>query len=88
MPILVRPLPDGEGRYRAAYGHRRLRAARSATSPAAILIAILLQKGEAVRSPGGYLRSLTAKAGDGTFSLGPPLMALQAARLKGRRGRP
>lgn len=27
VPILVRPHPDGEGRYQVAYGHRRLRAA-------------------------------------------------------------
>ncbi len=28
VPILVRPHPDREGRYQAAYGHRRLKAAR------------------------------------------------------------
>ncbi len=28
VPILVRPHPEAEGRYQAAYGHRRLRAAR------------------------------------------------------------
>src|SRR4051812_32222633 len=29
VPILVRPHPDTSGRYQAAYGHRRLRAAAS-----------------------------------------------------------
>lgn len=28
VPILVRPSPEADGRYQAAYGHRRLRAAR------------------------------------------------------------
>lgn len=28
VPVLVRPHPDREGRYQAAYGHRRIRAAR------------------------------------------------------------
>ena len=27
VPVLVRPLPGGQGRYQAAYGHRRIRAA-------------------------------------------------------------
>ena len=43
---------------------------------AATTIGIILQKGEAVRSAGGYLRSLVDKARIGSFSLGPPLMAL------------
>lgn len=56
--------------------------------PAAIVIAAILQKGEAVKSPGGYLRSLTDKARAGQFSLGPILMALLRAKLgKGERKR-
>ncbi len=43
---------------------------------AAVLIAAILQKGEVVRSPGGYLRNLTERARAGQFSLGPVLMAL------------
>ncbi|WP_341878572.1 plasmid replication protein RepC (plasmid) [Aminobacter sp. P9b] len=49
---------------------------------AAIMVAAMLQKGEAIASPGGYLRSLTAKARGGEFSIGPVLMAL----LRGRGG--
>lgn len=49
---------------------------------AAIMVAAMLQKGEAISSPGGYLRSLTAKARSGEFSIGPVLMAL----LRGRGG--
>ncbi|XUX13792.1 replication initiation protein RepC (plasmid) [Aminobacter sp. BA135] len=37
---------------------------------AAIMVAAMLQKGEAISSPGGYLRSLTAKAQAGEFSIG------------------
>jgi replication initiation protein RepC len=56
--------------------------------PAAIVIAAILQKGEAVKSPGGYLRCLTDKARAGQFSLGPILMALLRAKLgKGERKR-
>ncbi len=56
--------------------------------PAAIIVAAILQKGEAVKSPGGYLRSLTDKARAGQFSLGPILMALLRAKLgKGERKR-
>jgi replication initiation protein RepC len=49
---------------------------------AAIMVAAMLQKGEAISSPGGYLRSLTAKARAGEFSIGPVLMAL----LRGKGG--
>jgi replication initiation protein RepC len=41
-----------------------------------ILIAAILQRGEEIKSAGGYLRVLTAKARAGEFSLGPVLMAL------------
>jgi hypothetical protein len=50
---------------------------------AAIVVAAILQRGEAISSAGGYLRALTDKAGAGTFSIGPVLMALLRAR--GRR---
>jgi replication initiation protein RepC len=39
----------------------------------------------AIRSPGGYLRALTKKAGAGAFTLGPVLMALMGQRLKAKR---
>ena len=47
--------------------------------PTAVTIAAILQKGEGIKSPGGYLRSLTEKARGGAFSLGPVLMALLRA---------
>ncbi|ARN83911.1 plasmid replication protein RepC [Methylocystis bryophila] len=47
---------------------------------ASIVIAAILQRGEEIKSAGGYLRALTAKARAGEFSLGPVLMAL----LRGR----
>jgi replication initiation protein RepC len=43
---------------------------------ASIVIAAMLQRGDEIKSAGGYLRALTAKAGAGEFSLGPVLMAL------------
>jgi replication initiation protein RepC len=43
---------------------------------AAIVLAAILQRGEEIKSAGGYLRVLTAKARAGEFSLGPVLMAL------------
>lgn len=48
---------------------------------AAILIAAILQKGEEVKSPGGYLRRLTERAQAGQFSLGPVLMALLRSKV-------
>lgn len=51
---------------------------------AAIAVAAILQRAEAIRSPGGYLRSLTEKARDGQFSLGPVLMALLNAGQRSR----
>ena len=38
---------------------------------ASIVIAAILQRGEEIKSAGGYLRVLTAKARAGEFSLGP-----------------
>lgn len=49
---------------------------------AAIVLAAILQRGDAIASAGGYLRSLTQKARAGAFSLGPVLMALIRANLK------
>ncbi len=43
---------------------------------AAIVIAAILQRGDEIKSAGGYLRVLTVKARAGEFSLGPVLMAL------------
>ena len=48
---------------------------------AAVVVAAILQKGEDIKSAGGYLRSLTEKARAGAFSLGPMLMALLRAKL-------
>ncbi|WP_036288777.1 plasmid replication protein RepC [Methylosinus sp. PW1] len=59
---------------------------------AAIVIAAILQRGEEIKSAGGYLRVLTEKARAGEFSLGPVLMALlrgkaaKAARERKRTG--
>ncbi len=43
---------------------------------ASIVIAAILQRGEEIKSAGGYLRVLTGKAREEEFSLGPVLMAL------------
>lgn len=53
-------------------------AARNAMGdiPAAIVIAAILQRSTVIRSPGGYLRDLTAKAEQGRFSITPMLKAL------------
>ena len=59
---------------------------------ASIVLAAILQRGEEIKSAGGYLRVLTAKARVGEFSLGPVLMALlrgkaaKAARERKRAG--
>ena len=51
---------------------------------AAIVIAAILQRGNAITSAGGYLRELTRKAQANAFSIGPMLMALIATRQKKR----
>ncbi len=57
-----------------------------------IVIAAILQRGDEIKSAGGYLRVLTAKARAGELSLGPVLMALlhgkaaKAARERKRAG--
>ncbi len=43
---------------------------------AAVTIAVMLERAETIRSPGGYLRTLTAKAQAGKFSVYPMLLAL------------
>ncbi|WP_400770722.1 plasmid replication protein RepC [Methylosinus sporium] len=59
---------------------------------ASIVIAAILQRGDEIKSAGGYLRVLTEKARAGEFSLGPVLMALlrgkaaKAARKRKRTG--
>jgi replication initiation protein RepC len=53
-----------------------------------IVIAAILQRGDEIKSAGGYLRVLTAKARAGEFSLGPVLMALLRGKAaKGARER-
>jgi replication initiation protein RepC len=53
---------------------------------ASIVVASILQKGDEVRFPGGYLRALTEKKREGQFSVGPILMALIGTKLKAMRG--
>jgi replication initiation protein RepC len=43
---------------------------------AAITVAVMLEHAETIRSPGGYLRTLTVKAEAGKFSVYPMLLAL------------
>jgi replication initiation protein RepC len=50
---------------------------------ATITLAAILQRGTAIRSPGGYLRNLTARARLGAFSLSPVLAALVRKRRQG-----
>lgn len=49
---------------------------------AAVVVAAILQRVSAIKSAGGYLRSLTEKARAGAFSLGPVLMALINTNLR------
>ena len=44
---------------------------------AAMTLAAILQRSDAIRSPGGYLRALTARAENGRFSVLPMLAALE-----------
>jgi replication initiation protein RepC len=50
---------------------------------AAVVVACLLQRSSTI--PGGYLRELTRKAGEGEFSLGPILMAQINAKNREKR---
>jgi replication initiation protein RepC len=52
---------------------------------AAVVVACILQRGTAINSAGGYLRSLTRKAEAAEFSLGPMLMALIGSKMRGKR---
>lgn len=47
---------------------------------ASIVIAMMLERAEDIRSPGGYLRDLTAKAERKTFSIFPMMQALERNR--------
>ncbi|MDO5758697.1 MAG: plasmid replication protein RepC [Rhodobacterales bacterium] len=47
---------------------------------ASIVVVAILERFAEIRSPGGYLRSLTAKAAAGEFSCGPMVMALIGRR--------
>ena len=47
---------------------------------AAVVIAAMLERGEAIRSPGGYLRDLTEKADRSAFSIYPMLQALERSQ--------
>lgn len=58
--------PDAWAKAKAAMGD----------TGAAVTIAFILQRAQAIRSPGGYLRDLTRKAEGGQFSLTPMLNAL------------
>jgi replication initiation protein RepC len=51
---------------------------------AAVVVAAILQRSDAIKSAGGYLRSLTEKARAGAFSLGPVLMALIRTNMRYR----
>lgn len=62
--------PDAWRKARAAMGEQA----------AAVVIAAMLERGEAIRSPGGYLRDLTDKADRSAFSIYPMLQALERAR--------
>ncbi|WP_036261698.1 plasmid replication protein RepC [Methylocapsa aurea] len=52
---------------------------------AAVAVAAIVQRSDAIKSAGGYLRSLTEKARAGSFSLGPVLMALIRTKRKDRK---
>jgi replication initiation protein RepC len=49
---------------------------------AAVVVASILQKGTGISNAGGYLRSLTRRAEDNEFSIGPMLMALIGGRKR------
>ena len=59
--------PDAYEEARQAFGN----------TGAAIVIAAILERADEIRSAGGYLRALTAKAAEGKFSLWPMLEALK-----------
>jgi len=59
----------------------------AAATPDAAAGAVLVNGSPAIRSAGGYLRALSAKARAGDLALGPLLMALIGQRLKARKAR-
>jgi replication initiation protein RepC len=59
--------PDAWRKARAAMGEEA----------AAVVIAVMLERAEEIKSPGGYLRNLTDKAEAGAFSILPMLQALE-----------
>ncbi|MFC3207592.1 plasmid replication protein RepC [Aquamicrobium soli] len=50
--------------------------------PASVTLALILQRGSAIRNPGGYLRTLARRASAGQFSVWPMLMALGASQRR------
>jgi len=50
--------------------------------PASVTLALLLQRGSAIRNPGGYLRTLARRASAGHFSVWPMMMALGASQRR------
>ena len=52
---------------------------------AAVTVACILERAGHITSAGGYLRTLTDRARDGQFSLGPMLMALYRQKADLRR---
>lgn len=47
---------------------------------AAVVVIAMLERFTEIRSPGGYLRALTVKAANGTFSCGPMVTALMSQK--------
>ncbi|WP_204307385.1 replication initiation protein RepC, partial [Enterobacter hormaechei] len=48
--------------------------------PASVTLALILQRGNGIKNPGGYLRTLARRAAAGQFSIWPMLMALRGAQ--------
>lgn len=49
---------------------------------ASVTLALILQRGGAIKNPGGYLRTLARRAAAGKFSFWPMLLSLNASRRK------
>lgn len=64
--------PDAWSKAKTVMGHQA----------AAVTVAVMLEHAETIRSPGGYLRTLTAKAEAGKFSVYPMLLALDKPTVK------
>ncbi len=62
--------PDAWRKAKAAMGEQA----------AAVVIAVMLERADTIRSPGGYLRDLTTKAEKSAFSVYPMLQALERTR--------